>query len=103
MCVNFVNALDSSSSINSGIDTNFSYEELMLFFINSHQKSYIIYNQIKSYHWYETILFNYDDIQFRKSLRVKQSTFWTIVNMIRNHEIFQNHQKQQTPVEFGID
>ncbi|PKY59095.1 hypothetical protein RhiirA4_301286, partial [Rhizophagus irregularis] len=28
-----------------------------------------------------------------------QSTFWTIVNMICNHEIFQNHQKQQAPVE----
>lgn len=45
-----LDALDSSSSINSGIDTNFSYEELMLFFINSRQKPYIIYNQIKSYH-----------------------------------------------------
>ena len=43
----FLEALDLSSNINSSIDTNFSYEELMLFFINSHQNSSIIYNQIK--------------------------------------------------------
>ena len=53
---------------------------LMLFFIASCQKSPIIYSKTKSNHWYEAILFNYDNIRFHKTLRVNQSTFCNIVN-----------------------
>src|SRR2546429_1547294 len=93
-------ALDLNSSNNTY--TSSPYEDLdllMLFFIASHQKSPIIYNKIKSNHWYEAILFNYDNIRFRKTLRVNQSTFWNIVNKIHNHEIFLSQPRQQASIE----
>src|SRR5438045_472202 len=60
------------------------------------QKSPVIYKVPKSSHWYDTILFNYDDTRYRKTLRMKQSTFWEIVNKIRDHNIFQ---RERTPIE----
>ena len=71
------------------------YDDLLMIII-LYCLSNKFYKQPKSNHWYEMILFNYDDTRFRKTLRMKQSTFWIIVNKIRDHESFQ---KQQIPIE----
>jgi hypothetical protein len=80
------------------INNGSCYDDLLISIIlhRLNKKCSIIYKQPKSNHWYETILFNYDDTRFRKTLRMKQSTFWKIVYKICNHKIFQ---KQRIPVE----
>ena len=85
----FLEALDSNEF---HCEINNAYDDLQIFIILHclNKKRSIIYKQPKSYHWYETILFNYDDTRFRKTLRMSQSTFCKIVYKICNHQNFKN-------------
>ncbi|GET58164.1 protein ANTAGONIST OF LIKE HETEROCHROMATIN PROTEIN 1-like [Rhizophagus irregularis DAOM 181602=DAOM 197198] len=59
------------------------------------------YNSIvKSKHWYNDILPAYDNIRFKKILRILPENFKLLVNLIKNHSVFQsNNSKQQLFVE----
>jgi hypothetical protein len=62
-----------------------------------------MYNITKSQDWYNNILPLYDDVRFKKVLRMLPETFKSLVNLIKNHLIFQsNNLKQQAPVELQL-
>ena len=62
-----------------------------------------IYNIAKSQHWYNNILPTYGDVRFKKVLRMLSENFKSLVNLIKNHSIFQsNGPKQQAPVELQL-
>ena len=62
-----------------------------------------IYNIAKSQHWYNNILSTYGDVRFKKVLRMLSENFKSLVNLIKNHSIFQsNGPKQQAPVELQL-
>ncbi|CAG8650757.1 435_t:CDS:1 [Scutellospora calospora] len=78
-------------------DDNF-VKSIILHYLNNPSRSINV--RIKSDHWYSNILFNYDELWFRQTLRMKPSTFWMIVNKIQNHEIFKNiPQRKQNSIE----
>ncbi|CAG8624762.1 5385_t:CDS:2, partial [Cetraspora pellucida] len=54
----------------------------------------------ESDHWYSTILFNYNNVRFRRTLRMNKSSFWMIVNKIKDHKNFKDiPNNKQNPVE----
>ena len=57
------------------------------------------YKQIKSREWCETILFNYDETRFRRTLRMSKSTFHKLLGQISNHEVFKStgNKPQKSP------
>lgn len=57
------------------------------------------YHIPKSDSWYKYVLFEYDEKRFRTTLRMNKQTFWTIVNMIKDHPVFSDQQKT---VEFQL-
>ena len=62
-----------------------------------------IYNIAKSQHWYNNILSTYGDVRFKKVLRMLLENFKSLVNLIKNHSIFQsNDPKQQAPVKLQL-
>src|ERR1044072_8993255 len=62
-----------------------------------------IYNIAKSQHWYNEILPTYDDVRFKKVLRMLPENFKSLVSLIKNHSIFQSSgSKQQVPVELQL-
>jgi hypothetical protein len=62
-----------------------------------------IYNIAKSQYWYNDILPSYDDIRFKKIMRMLPENFKALVNLINTHPIFQsNYIKQQAPVELQL-
>src|SRR2546429_1396855 len=62
-----------------------------------------IYNVAKSQHWYNDILPTYDDVRFKKILRMFPENFKSLVSLIKNHSIFQsNNSKKQAPVELQL-
>ena len=62
-----------------------------------------IYNITKLQYWYNNILPSYEDIKFKKVLRMLSENFKSLVNLIKNHSIFQNNSpKQQAPVELQL-
>ncbi|CAG8697050.1 15942_t:CDS:2, partial [Dentiscutata heterogama] len=87
----------------SDIDIDLCYDENLVMSIISNylnNPSRIINVYPKSNHWYSNILFNYDKIQFHRTLRMKQSMFWMIINKIKTHKIFKNiSQNKQSPIE----
>ncbi|CAG8798132.1 16985_t:CDS:1, partial [Cetraspora pellucida] len=95
--------IESDSNINSNFDINPCYDETLISSIISYHLnnlSRIINIHPKSDHWYLNVLFNYNKIQFHQTLRIQLSSFWMIVNKIRNHSIFKNiPQNTQNPVE----
>lgn len=50
-------------------------------------KSYI-YNIVKSQHWYYNILPFYDNIRFKKIMRMFPENFKKLVNLLSSHSIF---------------
>jgi hypothetical protein len=63
----------------------------------------IIDSVVKSKYWYNDILPAYDNIRFKKILRMLPENFKLLVNLIKNHSIFQNNNsKQQSPVELQL-
>ena len=62
-----------------------------------------IYNVAKSQYWYNNILPSYDDIRFKKIMRMFPENFKALVNLLSTHPIFQsNNVKQQAPVELQL-
>ena len=62
-----------------------------------------MYNISKSQDWYNNILPSYDDVRFKKILRMLPETFKSLVSLIKNHLIFQSsNSKQQAPVELQL-
>ncbi|CAG8827363.1 28526_t:CDS:1, partial [Dentiscutata erythropus] len=78
---------DESSSLDSDqvesesdVDIDLCYDENLVMSIISrylNNPSRIINVHPKSNHWYSNILFNYE-LRFRRTLRMKPSTFWMI-------------------------
>jgi hypothetical protein len=57
------------------------------------------YNIPKSSNWYNKVLFNYDDREFRKAVRIDKTSFWHLVDTIGQHNCFhQTGTKHQAPV-----
>jgi hypothetical protein len=57
----------------------------------------------KSQHWYHEILPLYDDIRFKKVLRMERQQFNKLVQVLQNDTVFQNKgNKPQAPVEFQL-
>jgi hypothetical protein len=57
----------------------------------------------KSKHWYYEILPLYDDIRFKKVLRMERQQFNKLVQVLQNDTVFQNKgNKPQAPVEFQL-
>lgn len=57
----------------------------------------------KSKHWYHEILPLYDDIRFKKVLRMERQQFNKLVQVLQNDTVFQNKgNKPQAPVEFQL-
>ncbi|GBC00351.1 hypothetical protein RclHR1_03820016 [Rhizophagus clarus] len=62
-----------------------------------------IYNIAKSQYWYHNILPSYDDIRFKKIMRMFPENFKKLVNLLSSHSIFQtNNVKKQAPVELQL-
>ena len=62
-----------------------------------------IYKVAKTQHWYNEILPTYDDVRFKKVLRMLPENFKSLVSLIKNHSIFQSSgSKQQVPVELQL-
>ncbi|CAB5101692.1 unnamed protein product [Rhizophagus irregularis] len=62
-----------------------------------------IYNVAKSQYWYNNILPSYNDIRFKKIMRMLPENFKALVNNLIDHPMFQsNNTKQQAPVELQL-
>jgi hypothetical protein len=62
-----------------------------------------MYNIAKSQHWYHNILPSYDDVRFKKVMRMFPENFEKLVNLLSSHSIFQtNSVKKQAPVELQL-
>ena len=58
---------------------------------------------LKSQHWYHEVLPLYDDIRFKKVLRMERQQFNKLVQVLQNDTVFQNKgNKPQAPVEFQL-
>src|SRR6266536_1337068 len=64
-----------------------------------HSKIYTSRMIPKSNSWYKNVLFKYDEKRFRTTLRMNRQTFWMIVNIIKDHEVFSD---KQNPVELHL-
>ncbi|CAG8583868.1 12125_t:CDS:1, partial [Dentiscutata heterogama] len=64
----------------------------------------IVHNKIpKSKDWAQNCLFNYNDKEFRKTLRMDKKIFWALVEKIKYHPIFySNSNHLQTSVELQL-
>ncbi|CAG8533358.1 13963_t:CDS:2, partial [Dentiscutata heterogama] len=61
------------------------------------------YNHPKLDDWVRNILFNYDKVRFRRTLRISKSTFFTLVNQIQNHSVFHsNANNMQTDIQIQL-
>ena len=61
------------------------------------------YNIAKSQEWWHSILPKYDDIRFKKILRMDPQSFQNLTTKIGTHSIFQSTgNKQQAPVELQL-
>src|ERR1043165_8265974 len=62
-----------------------------------------IYNVAKSQEWWHSIVPKYDDIRFKKIMRMDSQSFQNLLIKIRSHLIFQSTgNKQQAPVELQL-
>jgi hypothetical protein len=97
-----INSDNNTEDIDDHVDS--CYEETLISSIILHRLNYpsriINIHHPKSDHWYSNILFSYDNIRFCRTLRMKKSTFWMIVNKIQNHDVFKDiPQRKQSPIE----
>ncbi|RIB06271.1 hypothetical protein C2G38_2046929 [Gigaspora rosea] len=61
------------------------------------------YNHPKSDDWARNVLFNYDEIKFRRTLRMNKPTFFALLNQIKNHSIFHSNSNNfHTEVEIQL-
>ncbi|PKC57337.1 hypothetical protein RhiirA1_498420, partial [Rhizophagus irregularis] len=54
-----------------------------------------IYNVAKSQYWYNNILPSYNDIRFKKIMRMLPENFKALVNNLIDHPIFQSNNAKQ--------
>ncbi|CAG8785643.1 23690_t:CDS:1, partial [Dentiscutata erythropus] len=64
----------------------------------------VICNKVpKSYDWVQNYLFNYNESEFRKTLRMDKKTFWALVEKIQYYPIFYSDSNNlQTSVELQL-
>ncbi|CAG8818881.1 3902_t:CDS:1, partial [Dentiscutata erythropus] len=61
------------------------------------------YNHPKSDDWVRNVLFNYDEVRFRRTLRMNKPTFFALVDQIQNHSVFHsNSTNLQTEVKIQL-
>ncbi|CAI2193656.1 2134_t:CDS:2, partial [Funneliformis geosporum] len=57
----------------------------------------------KSQEWWHSIIPKYDDIRFKKIMRMDSQSFQSLINNIEIHTVFQSTgNKQQAPVELQL-
>jgi hypothetical protein len=62
-----------------------------------------LYNVAKSQEWWHSIIPNYDDMRFKKIMRMDPQSFQNLITKIKTHSIFQpSGNKQQAPVELQL-
>ncbi|GES75521.1 protein ANTAGONIST OF LIKE HETEROCHROMATIN PROTEIN 1-like [Rhizophagus clarus] len=89
------------NSLGSDNDNNLIKE--ILFVLSS--SCYLVSQDhvLKSQHWYHKILSLYDNIRFKKVLRMERQQFNKLVQVLQNDTVFQNKgNKPQAPVEFQL-
>jgi hypothetical protein len=73
------------------------------FLLDSRYLESRIYNVAKSQEWWHSIVPKYDDIRFKKIMRMDSQSFQNLLIKIRSHLIFQSTgNKQQAPVELQL-
>ncbi|CAG8849468.1 16980_t:CDS:1, partial [Racocetra persica] len=74
------------------------------FLLNREINTETIRNNVsKSNDWVQNCLFNYNESEFRKMLRMDKKTFWTLVEKIQYHPVFySNSNNLQTNVELQL-
>ncbi|CAG8844760.1 45493_t:CDS:2, partial [Gigaspora margarita] len=87
---------NDSNKMDLDSDNKLSNDKLelvqILLFYPQTLKPRISYNHIsKSDDWVRNILFNYDEIRFRKTLRINKSSFFVLVDQIQNHSVFHSN------------
>ncbi|CAG8510430.1 2254_t:CDS:1 [Dentiscutata heterogama] len=61
------------------------------------------YNHPKSDDWVRNMLFNYDEVKFRRTLRMNKPTFFALVDQIQNYSVFHsNSTNLQTEVKIQL-
>jgi len=71
--------------------------------LDSRYSSSRIYNVSKSQEWWRSIVPDYDDIRFKKIMRMDPQSFLNLITKIETHSIFQSTgNKQQAPVELQL-
>ena len=71
--------------------------------LDSHYSSSHIYNVSKSQEWWFSIISDYDDIKFKKIMKMDLQSFLNLITKIENHSIFQlTSNKQQASVELQL-
>jgi len=71
--------------------------------LDSHYSSPRIYNVSKSQEWWHSIVPEYDDVRFKKIMRMDPQSFQDLITKIKTHSIFQSTgNKQQAPVELQL-
>jgi len=99
-----IHELTEEDSTDSNEDTDDEIFTLSLLALNEARYTEPrIYNVAKSQDWYYNILPAYDDIRFKKVMRMLPESFKSLTNLLKDHLIFvSNNNKQQVPVEFQL-
>ncbi|CAG8801095.1 13468_t:CDS:2, partial [Gigaspora margarita] len=106
----FAEAIESSSDDNNNnmdldLDSDNEVElvQILSFYPQTLRPQISHYNHPKSDDWVRNILFNYDEVRFRRTLRMSKSTFFTLVNQIQNHSVFHsNANNMQTDIQIQL-
>src|SRR6266536_1315587 len=98
--------LDEEELTDSNEEQEEDTENFMLGLLALNEVRYLeprVYNIAKSQYWYNNILPSYDDIRFKKIMRMFPENFKVLVNLLGTHPIFiSNNIKQQAPVELQL-
>jgi len=71
--------------------------------LDSRYSSSRTYNVVKSQEWWCSIVPNYDDVRFKRIMRMDPQSFQSLITKIETHSIFQSTgNKQQAPVELQL-
>jgi hypothetical protein len=71
--------------------------------LDSHYSSTRIYNISKSQEWWHSVVPDYDDIRFKKIMRMDPQSFQNLITTIKTHSIFQSTgNKKQAPIELQL-
>src|SRR5256885_9790819 len=112
MLVHFIRSshvFENSDDESDDSEKKFEAEENELIFLglsfllDFHYLELRIYNIAKSQEWWHLIIPKYDDLRFKKIMRMDSQSFQNIILKIESHSIFQpTGNKPQAPVELQL-